>query len=127
MSQVEHSTRELRCPKCDSERIETERRLNGDHVCKACRHKWPQSAASRHQDQVDAVPVSGAKVHLVMLARDEAVQAGENEIARIQGETDTRMPDRRTVRDVLHDTFGAGYRAAIADAKAMLERGPELT
>jgi ribosomal protein L37AE/L43A len=30
------------CPSCKSQNVFTERRLNGDHFCGNCHHKWPQ-------------------------------------------------------------------------------------
>lgn len=32
---------DLTCPNCGSNLIETEKRLNGYHICKQCYHKWP--------------------------------------------------------------------------------------
>lgn len=29
------------CPRCGSPNVATERRPNGNHLCTACRHKWP--------------------------------------------------------------------------------------
>lgn len=34
-------TKEIRCPKCNSVRVTTERRFNGDSVCSDCKHSAP--------------------------------------------------------------------------------------
>lgn len=41
---MEKEQPELKCPQCGSDKIMTERRLNGYHICTMCNHEWPNLA-----------------------------------------------------------------------------------
>ena len=50
----------MKCPKCKSKDIATERRPNGNNVCLTCHHKWPnrkkkEPEADLEEEAIDTI------------------------------------------------------------------------
>ena len=43
------------CPVCGSKNIATEKRLNGNHICQDCHHRWKNYTPARDPRPVDRI------------------------------------------------------------------------
>jgi hypothetical protein len=50
------------CPNCGSTNIATERRMNGNHSCAACRHVWPNMKPTEPAPPTEALVAEGRKL-----------------------------------------------------------------
>jgi hypothetical protein len=66
------------CPKCGHDKISTERRMNGNHICQKCRNVWPNkreepsgnSEELKRYDALDACFVTGGRYVLFIEVQD---------------------------------------------------------